>query len=63
MPYHFARCQVTPLPDDQVSFQIDGVERLRWHFGAAYPRPFFFPLVGPSGSCADADGTSRARES
>lgn len=50
MPYHFPRCQVTPLPDDQVSFQIDGVERLRWHFGAAYPRPFFYPLVGPSGA-------------
>jgi hypothetical protein len=50
MNYHFPRCQVTPLPDDQVLFQIDGVERLRWHFGAAYPRPFFFPLAGPSGA-------------
>ena len=26
-------CQVLPLPDQQVSFQVDGVERLRWHFG------------------------------
>jgi hypothetical protein len=39
-----------PQPDAQVSFQIDGVERLRWHFGPSYPRPFFYPLVGPSGS-------------
>ncbi len=23
---------------------------LRWHFGPHYPRPFFYPLVGPSGS-------------
>ncbi len=29
---------------------MDGVERLRWHFGASYPRPFFYPLRGPSGS-------------
>jgi hypothetical protein len=42
-------CQVIPLPDYQASFRIGGQERLRWHFGAHYPRPFFFPLVGPSG--------------
>jgi hypothetical protein len=45
-----SRCQVIPLPDHQASFQIDGRERLRWHFGAHYPRPFFYPLVGPSGA-------------
>lgn len=50
MPYHIPRCQVLPLPDHQVSFQIDGQERLRWHFGSQYPRPFLFPLIGPSGS-------------
>lgn len=44
------RCRIVPLPDNQVSMQIDGVERLRWHFGADYPRPFFYPLVGPSGA-------------
>jgi hypothetical protein len=43
--YRFPRCQITPQPLDQVSFQIDGVERLRWHFGAEYPRPFFYPHV------------------
>ncbi|MHC4401929.1 MAG: hypothetical protein ACYTG0_19840 [Planctomycetota bacterium] len=32
------RCEVLPLPDDQVSFQIDGVEKARWHFGSRYPR-------------------------
>lgn len=46
---HFPRCQITPLPGEQLAFEIDGVERLRWHFGAQYPRPFFYPLVGPSG--------------
>ncbi len=44
------RCRVIPLPEQQVSLQIGGIERLRWHFGAAYPRPFFYPLVGPSGA-------------
>ena len=44
------RCQLVPLPDQQLSFQVDGSERLRWHFGPAYPRPFFYPLRGPSGS-------------
>src|SRR4051794_10336663 len=50
MPYRFPRCSVTPLPDHQAAFEIDGRERLRWHFGPSYPRPFFYPLVGPSGS-------------
>ena len=50
MSERFPRCQVVPLPDQQVSLQIDGTERLRWHYGRQYPRPFFFPFVGPSGS-------------
>ncbi len=44
------RCQVIPLPDYQVSLQVDGQERLRWHYGPLYPRPFFYPLTGPSGA-------------
>jgi hypothetical protein len=50
MAYQFPRCQIVPLPDHQVSFLVDGRERLRWHFGPQYPRPFFYPLAGPSGS-------------
>lgn len=50
MPYQFPRCQVVPLPDHQVSLQVDGGERLRWHYGPSYPRPFFYPLVGPGGT-------------
>lgn len=48
--YKFPRCQVVPLPGHQLSFVIDGRERLRWHCGPEYPRPFFYPLVGPSGA-------------
>jgi len=49
MPTTFPRCVITPLPDDQVSFTVDGVERLRWHAGLNATRPFFYPLIGPSG--------------
>jgi hypothetical protein len=49
MPYAVPRVQVVPQPDDQVSFQVDGRERLRWHGVPRAPRPFFFPVVGPSG--------------
>lgn len=50
MAYRIPRCQVIPLPDHQVSIQIDGHERLRWHYGPNYTRPFFYPFIGPSGS-------------
>jgi hypothetical protein len=43
------RCQAIPVADHQVAFEIDGIERLRWHYGPNYPRPFFYPLRGPSG--------------
>jgi hypothetical protein len=50
MPFNFPRCDILPLPDHQVAFRIDGGERLRWHYGPSYPRPFFYPLLGPSGA-------------
>lgn len=43
-------CEVVPLPHQEVSFQFDGVELLRWHAGADAPRPFFYPFNGPSGA-------------
>ncbi len=43
------RCRVVPLPDHRVALEVDGVRRLRWHFGPGSPRPFFFPMLGPSG--------------
>jgi hypothetical protein len=42
------RCTLIPLPDFQVAFLVEGRERLRWHYGTQYPRPFFYPLVGPA---------------
>lgn len=40
-------CEAVPLPGHQVSLRIHGKEKVRWHFGPEYPRPFFWPLVGP----------------
>lgn len=49
MAYQIPRVQIVPLAEEQVSFQVEGVEKLRWNFSSRYPRPFFFPLLGPSG--------------
>ncbi len=43
------RIQVVPMPYDRASFQRDGVEIARYHFGAGLNRPFIFPVIGPSG--------------
>ncbi len=43
------RCEVIPLAGQEVSLRIDGDEKLRWHFGGQYPRPFFYPFNGPAG--------------
>lgn len=49
MTEKFPRCVIVPQPNDEVSLTIDGVERLRWHAGANAPRPYYYPLIGPSG--------------
>ena len=41
--------QTVPQAYEQVSFQREGVEIARYHFGAELRRPFVFPLVGPNG--------------
>jgi hypothetical protein len=43
------RMQVIPMPYHQASFQRDGVELTRYHFGPGLHRPFLFPVIGPSG--------------
>jgi hypothetical protein len=48
-PKPVPRLQVVPQAYDQASFQRDGVEITRYHFGAGLERPFLFPVIGPSG--------------
>ncbi|QDU46104.1 hypothetical protein Mal52_46010 [Symmachiella dynata] len=49
MTYKIPRVQAVPIADSQVSFQVEGTERLRWHAATRYTRPHFYPLLGPSG--------------
>ena len=41
--------QVLPQPYDQASFEHLGRELTRYHFGPQLRRPFWYPIVGPSG--------------
>jgi len=43
------RVQVIPLPYDQASFQCEGRELTRYHFGTGLVRPFWYPIVAPGG--------------
>lgn len=45
------RCEVIPLPDQQFSLRIEGREVACWNASPAAPRPFLFPVLGPSGAC------------
>jgi hypothetical protein len=38
------------LPDGQLSVQVDGQHFTTYNFGSDYVRPYFFPLVGPTGT-------------
>jgi len=48
-PKPVPRVQAVPQPYHQVSFQRDGNEIARYHFGPALDRPFLFPIIGPNG--------------
>jgi hypothetical protein len=41
--------QVIPLPYHQASFQLDGRELTRYHFGPSLKRPFWYPLLSTAG--------------
>ncbi len=48
-PKAVPRLQIVPQPDGQASFQRDGMEITRYHFGPGLNRPFLFPIIGPAG--------------
>jgi len=41
--------QALPLPNDEISFQRDGVELARYHYSTNLLRPFIYPVNGPTG--------------
>ena len=57
------RFQAVPQPHAQVSFQRDGVEIARYHYGDDLHRPFVFPVIGPSGRSLTRMGHPRDPES
>jgi hypothetical protein len=46
----YPRVMILPQPDEQLSFQVDGREWLRYHYGERTPKPYFYPLMGPAGA-------------
>ena len=48
-PKPVPRIQAVPQPYEQISFEREGVEIARYHFGASLRRPFVFPVIGPAG--------------
>jgi len=44
----YPRAMIIPQPDDQVSFQVDGREWLRYHYGGQTAKPYFYPVMGPA---------------
>jgi hypothetical protein len=62
-PKPVPRMQAIPQPHDQVSFQREGVEIARYHFGADGKRPFVFPVIGPAGRSLTRVGHPRDPES
>jgi hypothetical protein len=48
-PPAYPRAMIVPQPDDQVSFQVDGREWLRYHYGDQTPKPYVYPVMGPAG--------------
>ncbi len=61
-PKPVPRMQAVPQPDHQISFQRDGVEIARYHFGPTLNRPFVFPLIGPAGRSVTRLGHPRDPE-
>lgn len=43
------RVRIEPLAERQLGFFIGQTEVTRWHFSDLAPRPYFFPVNGPSG--------------
>lgn len=41
--------RIEPLAERQFGFYIGQMEVARWHFSDLAPRPYFFPILGPSG--------------
>jgi hypothetical protein len=55
--------QALPLPHAEISFQREGVEIARYHYGDDGQRPFVYPVIGPSGRSLTRMGHPRDPQS
>jgi hypothetical protein len=62
-PKPVPRMQAVPLPHAEISFQREGVEIARYHYGSDGQRPFVYPVIGPSGRSLTRMGHPRDPES
>jgi hypothetical protein len=62
-PKPVPRMQVVPQAGAEISFQREGKEIARYHFGTNLNRPFLFPIIGPSGRSLTRMGHPRDPES
>ena len=54
------RLRIEPLADRQFGFFIGQSEVTRWYFSDLAPRPYFFPVKGPSGQSLTRMGHPRS---
>jgi len=50
------RVQAIPMQNEDVSFRISDIERLRYNTGLTMLRPYLFPVIGPGGRMATRMG-------
>jgi hypothetical protein len=62
-PKPVPRLQIIPCPHQQVSFEREGQEIARYHYGADLRRPCVFPVIGPSGQSLTRIGHPHDAES
>ena len=62
-PKPVPRMQALPLPHAEISFQREGVEIARYHYGDDGQRPFVYPVIGPSGRSLTRMGHPRDPQS
>ena len=49
MAYKVPRCRIEPGHRHDVTMLLDETPRVGWQFSEEHPKPFFYPLLGPSG--------------
>lgn len=60
--YRVPKIQIIPKLDGYVSFEYQGRELIGWNTSYSFPRPFIYPLIGPSGKSVTRMGHPAASD-